>query len=289
MPAALFQKLSSPPAPRFLQFGAFSPGYALECNRHSAGSGDFHVDQHIIGLSIGAPHKSEFAIESDKPERLQFRAGDLQIIPAGFRHSVSWEPCDFALLFLSREIMDAVARDLADDGQLSLSVPQLQLGDPVIEAAMLALRDEALAGGLRGSLYTDSLVTVIAARILRQQSRRRDRAIRATFGDVPNLNRIYEYIEQNLDHRLSLAELGSISGLGPFRFGKAFRKVVGVPPHRYVLQRRLERAKRLLLETEIPITEVALTAGFNSHSHLSEVFRRVVGFTPSQFRAGGQR
>lgn len=85
LPNRLFQEFSSPSAPHFLQFGALSGGFSLECNRYSAGSGHSHVDRQIIGLSIGTPRKSEFAIASDKVERLQFRPGDLQVIPAGDR------------------------------------------------------------------------------------------------------------------------------------------------------------------------------------------------------------
>lgn len=289
MPSTRFQDLAAPAAPRFLQIGVHSPGIALECNRSSAGSGNFLVDQHIIGLSIGAPHKSEFAIESDRVERLKFQSGDLQIIPADHHHRASWEPCDFVLLFLSRDLMDVIARDLDYNGRLSLSRPQLKVRDPTIEAALLALRDESLAGCMLGSLYTDSLVTVIGTRILRNQSGRRERPVGSDFKSLSDFRLIFDYIEHHLDQRLTLAELGSMLGMGPGRFGKAFTQAVGVPPHRFVLQRRLERAKQLLSETNLSITEVALAAGFNSHSHLSEVFRRTVNFTPHQFRLGSRK
>ncbi|CAM5773855.1 hypothetical protein BMIN10S_04396 [Bosea minatitlanensis] len=76
MPNPLFPEFSSPCAPRFLQFGALSRGFSRDCNRYSAGSGHFHVDQQIIGLSSGAPRKSEFAIASDKVERPRVRPGE---------------------------------------------------------------------------------------------------------------------------------------------------------------------------------------------------------------------
>ncbi len=76
LPNPLFPEFSSPCAPRFLQFGALSRGFSRDCNRYSAGSGHFHVDQQIIGLSSGAPRKSEFAIASDKVERPRVRPGE---------------------------------------------------------------------------------------------------------------------------------------------------------------------------------------------------------------------
>lgn len=99
------------------------------------------------------------------------------------------------------------------------------------------------------------------------------------------LRRALEYIHANLEHDIHLDELAAVAGLSSFHFAKVFKQSTGITPHRYVLQRRLERAKELLRNPEISLTEASLQSGFADQSHLTNVFRRFVGVTPSRFRA----
>ncbi|MGH7805748.1 MAG: helix-turn-helix transcriptional regulator, partial [Candidatus Binatia bacterium] len=82
-----------------------------------------------------------------------------------------------------------------------------------------------------------------------------------------------------------LDELAAEAGASRFHFARAFREATGVPPHRYLTLRRIERAKELLLQTEIPLVDVALASGFASQSHFTLRFRETVGVTPRRFRA----
>lgn len=283
MPTGLLSGLEAPRAPRFLRYGSFTAGFALECNNGPAGEADFRVDQHIVGLSLGAPHWAEFAIESDRSERLRMRAGHVQVIPANHRHRVRWETCDFTLLFIAPEVLGRMTAELTD-GAMPVVPPMLQMDDMVIRAVVTALRDEALSGGLRGSLYADALVVVAAARLARLGGRVRSLPAGEALDSPERLRLVYDYIEAHLDERMTIEELAGVVGMGSYRFARAFRRAVGIPPHRYVLERRIERAKRLLTETDLPITEIALMAGFASHSHLSTAFRQAVGASPKGFR-----
>ena len=74
--------------------------------------------------------------------------------------------------------------------------------------------------------------------------------------------------------------------LSPGHFSHAFRQATGVAPHRYVLERRVERAKTLLRDSDMPIIEIAHLVGCSSHSHFSVLFNRITGMTPRQFRTG---
>ena len=97
-------------------------------------------------------------------------------------------------------------------------------------------------------------------------------------------NRICEYIESHLDERISLDGLSSMAGLSPYHFARAFRRSLGMPPHGYLLQRRLERVKQLIRESKLPLSEIALATGFADQSHLARHFRRVTGMSPSLAR-----
>lgn len=92
------------------------------------------------------------------------------------------------------------------------------------------------------------------------------------------------HIERNLDGDLSLAVLAGLLGLSPSHFARRFKISVGDAPHQYVLARRVNAAKRLLLEGNLPLAEIAAAAGFSSQAHLTGIFGRLVGMTPGAYR-----
>jgi AraC-like DNA-binding protein len=104
-------------------------------------------------------------------------------------------------------------------------------------------------------------------------------------GLSPSLkDRICEYIDSHLDEKISLHDLSSMAGLSAHHFARAFRESVGVPPHGYLLQRRLEHVERLLRDTRLPLAQIAQAVGFSDQSHLARHFRRVTGQPPSLAR-----
>jgi AraC family transcriptional regulator len=92
------------------------------------------------------------------------------------------------------------------------------------------------------------------------------------------------YIEQHLGEHISLAELAQMVGLSPYYFCRAFRQSFGVPPQRYQLSQRIERAKTLLAKHAVSVTDVGLSVGYNDASAFYSAFRRVTGLTPSGYR-----
>jgi AraC family transcriptional regulator len=96
--------------------------------------------------------------------------------------------------------------------------------------------------------------------------------------------RVVDHIQANLDQDLSLASLSQHVCLSKFHFCRAFRASVGLSPHRYLLQRRLEQAQLLLQSTRRSVTDIALSVGYSDSSHLSRLLRREFGMTPQQCR-----
>jgi AraC-like DNA-binding protein len=92
--------------------------------------------------------------------------------------------------------------------------------------------------------------------------------------------RVCEYIESHLDEKIGLEALAAIAGLSTHHFARAFHQSVGMPPHSYLLSRRLERAEHMLLETLLPLSEIAAATGFSDQSHLARHFRRRTGMSP---------
>jgi AraC-like DNA-binding protein len=105
-------------------------------------------------------------------------------------------------------------------------------------------------------------------------------------GGLPprTLQRVREYIDSHINESISLETLASVAGLSMFHFARAFKQSEGVTPHSYVLERRIERAQKLLAGTDIPLSGIALATGFSDQSHLARHFRARVGTAPSAFR-----
>ena len=92
--------------------------------------------------------------------------------------------------------------------------------------------------------------------------------------------RICEHIESHLDQKTGLEALAAMAGLSTHHFARAFHRSVGVPPHSYLLNRRLDRAECMLRETQLPLSEIAIATGFSDQSHLARHFRRRTGMSP---------
>jgi AraC family transcriptional regulator len=91
------------------------------------------------------------------------------------------------------------------------------------------------------------------------------------------------YIEDHLDEHIPLQTLAGLARLSPYHFSRAFKQSFGVPPHRYHIQRRIERAKSLLAKSAMSVTEVGVATGFSETSSFTSTFRRLTGITPSAY------
>jgi AraC family transcriptional regulator len=94
-----------------------------------------------------------------------------------------------------------------------------------------------------------------------------------------------EYIEEHLDAEISLDDLAAVVHLSPYHFARLFKASTGLPPHQYVITRRIERAKRLLRGgDDLSLAQVAARVGFWDQGHFTRHFKRLVGVTPRRFR-----
>jgi AraC family transcriptional regulator len=98
------------------------------------------------------------------------------------------------------------------------------------------------------------------------------------------LQRVREHVETNLEGAISLHDLAATAGLSTSHFARAFKQSEGTSPHKYIMNRRLQQALQLLVETELRLSEIASATGFADQSHFSRQFRKYVGVTPSSYR-----
>lgn len=96
--------------------------------------------------------------------------------------------------------------------------------------------------------------------------------------------KLARYVEEHLADEVSLASLAGLVRLSPYHFARAFKQSFGVPPHRYLTDRRIERAKSLLAQRRLSVTEIALEVGFSEASSFTSAFRKSTGETPTDYR-----
>jgi AraC family transcriptional regulator len=164
--------------------------------------------------------------------------------------------------------------------------PVSDLSHPRLRAAVLALDAELTAGGPGGRLLAESLGNVLAVHLLRHFSAHG--AANTPLGGVlpkHKLRAVIEYIREHLDAELSLDHLAAVTHLSPYHFARLFKNSTGLPPHQYVVARRVERAKELLRQRDgLSLADVAVEVGFSSQSHFTRHFKRLVGVTPRRFQ-----
>lgn len=102
---------------------------------------------------------------------------------------------------------------------------------------------------------------------------------------APGVTKARDFIDRHYTRPLTIDRLSSLAGLSPFHFIRAFRDAFGQTPHQYLRDRRIERAKELLVTTPLPVTEICDQIGFQSLGSFSSLFRRVAKETPAEFRA----
>jgi AraC family transcriptional regulator len=134
------------------------------------------------------------------------------------------------------------------------------------------------------SAYTESVLFQLSTHLVRRYSKTIDSPIRHS-GMSPNrLNKVLEYVAAGLEEQLRLDAMAQVAGISPYYFCREFKKTMGITPYGYIVQQRIDRAKTLLQNTSMSITEIGAQLLFATPSHFTATFKKLVGCTPSVFR-----
>jgi len=212
--------------------------------------------------------------------------GDIDIIPAGTPSIWEINERDTALvLSISPDLLSRVAEELEFDSRRVEIRNRFQIRDAQLENIAWALKAEMESGYPCGHIYLESLAVSVAVRLLRfHSSRPAEVGIQNGRLSDRRLRQVLDFIEGNLSQNISLADIASVAGLSVSHFKSVFRESVGVPTHQYLIRRRLERAKSLLGEGKLPISQIAAETGFAHQSHLARHMRRMLGVSPRELR-----
>ena len=238
---------------------------------------------HLITFARAGGCRGEIRTESG----FYARANDEQsvcVIPSGQPFSARLKGDSEQLaIYLDPQLVLRAADEAGVGGGGAIEVVEtFSPDDAVARSVGLALLAELEAEAPGGRLYAESLANLLAVHLLRHYT-----AATPTFkGGLSGrrLRRVMAFIEENYESDLSLAELAQVGGISTFHFAREFKRATGTTPHQYLIKFRVERAKSLLAESEMPLVEVSSRAGFSHQSHFTRLFRRLTGTTPRAFR-----
>lgn len=238
---------------------------------------------HAIDLHLGNPVQVSCRIDGRERRGVQTH-GLFCVLPTGV--TGRWmmaRPAQALVLLLAPKLLQQTADAMGLSWRAAEIVPSIHVRDPQVERIAWILQAEHEDGYPSGQLFTDSLSSALAARLLCLQSGSGGRTSKARSALPPRrLREVLDYIEAHLDQNLTLSELATVAGFSVSHFKPLFKQAVGVPVHRYVIERRVERARGLVLEGGRSMAEIAAETGFTHQSHMARCMRRVLGLSPSQ-------
>ena len=199
----------------------------------------------------------------------------------------NWEdPIDVTHVYLSGRLVADVASEVMDCSVSEVMLDDvLRTDDPVMTAAANAIACEARNRLLGGALYVDTVARGLVVHLLRRHASVRLPQRRCNGGlSAQQERRILEFIDAELASTLDLKLMASALDMTPCAFARQFCQSFGCPPYAFVKARRLEKARRLLATTDLPIKAIAVDCGFCDLAHLTRMFSAEFGKTPAVFR-----
>ena len=211
--------------------------------------------------------------------------GGVCLIPSGEPFSTRVGGDAEALgIYLDPALVERAARDADPSGRFEV-VARSNPRDTVVSSVGFALLAEMESEAPGARLYAESLANVLAVHVLRNYTAAGE-GPRSFKGGLSGrrLRRVLSYIAENHEHELTLEDLANEAAMSTFHFAREFKRATGTTPHQHLIKFRVERAKALLAESQLPLAEVGLRTGFSHQSHFTRLFRRLTGTTPQSYR-----
>jgi AraC family transcriptional regulator len=256
---------------------------SAEIIKRAEGEVNWRSDHHRINLFLTAIRGTS-SIGGGPAQPMEFLPGEVSFTPGSVPTRTIMSAGRMTHLLQRPETYDAIISDIVRGGSVHFE-NRYPIGDPLASQIVSTIAHE-MESGFLDRILVDSLNTALAVRIVRQFVDPSKITLAPSNGlSRERLQRVCDYIEAHLDDPLTLADLAGVACLSPYHFSRSFKQAVGVGTQRYVMQRRIERAKTLMRQTNQPLALIAQEAGFTDQSHLTSLFRRETGITPGRYRA----
>ena len=217
----------------------------------------------------------------------RWTAGHVVLLPAGSQSEwcIRAPAAPFIHLHVSPTRLLALAESEPSLKPRTHLLPAVNREDPVLAALAESIVREIRLRQAGSGILIDSLFQSLCIQLLRTYSEDESIAGRRPYAIAPfRLRRAQDFIEEHVEQHIGLEEIAAAAGLSAFHFTRCFKEATGLTPYRYVLLRRVERAKDLLENTSQTLAEIALACGFATQQHLTETFRSHTGLPPGRYR-----
>lgn len=244
------------------------------------------LDHHYVVLHLGGPKR--ITRRRDGPQiMVETQAAAITSVPAGTSHNWSTQgPIGFAHLYLAPALVDRTVQERFDVDPRTVELTgRVGTESPLLAALFMGMLAELETPAFSSRLMLDTLLQSFLVQLIREHSSIGGASRTALHSLAPRkLRRVLDFIEANLADDLELDDLASVAGSSRFHFSRAFRDATGFPPYRYLVHRRIDAAKTLLVQGNLSIEQVAADCGFKSTAQFSVMFKQIFGTTPSRFR-----
>ena len=210
--------------------------------------------------------------------------GEMTLMPRGVPSQWAWNSaCD--------RLDVIVYPDVFGDGRKLDVIDRYVFRNSEMEAICRHLYQKLTLSRMPERFYVESQLMRLAVLLLHYHSTasQADRTLPPGGLTRHQARRVLDYIESNLGGQLTLTELARIADLSLHHFARMFKRTIGVAPYRYVLERRVERAKWMLRTARASLVDISLAVGFDSQSHFTSAFGRMVGATPTEFQGSSRK
>lgn len=290
-PAELVKLLQSRP---LLSIGGRDQSCALvQHYRHQPGPSNLTVSplrDHLLVVNLGGQILIEDFRSVGRWERRWAGSGQMSLMPAGTSATRKFRGHSEALLIhLPAQLVLQIASESGLPDATARLVPRLAVTDEVVGQLGKLILATASSQEIGTAAMLDALIRALVIHLVRHHS-----TVSADHEAAPGslsggrLQGVITYMQAHLDHQLPLSSLVSMSGLSPSQFARTFRAIVGKPPHAYLLELRIHRARELLESTKLPVIEVGLQCGFSQPTHFATMFKKAVGLSPREWRDARQ-
>jgi AraC family transcriptional regulator len=256
-----------------------------EVLRHEPFAYEFTAPRHLLIASATDRYDGETRVDGLPGSHLRAWYRKMTFVPAGCQFSGWQKPralCRGAHLYIDPR-SSLLQTDLRF-AEIQFR-PRLLFFDRDLWDTTVKLRAQVGSSDQKQTAYAEALSIALAYELMRVNESVSPLVSRF-HGGLPNWQqkKLTQYIDEHLAEDISLSSLAELAKLSPYHFSRAFKQSFGLPPHRYLISRRIERAKSLLANRKLSVTEIGLDVGFSETSSFTSAFRKATGETPTDYR-----
>lgn len=251
------------------------------------GSMAFRSNAEFATVLLSPSPNMEAAFASDRLQTFHAPVGMLVVNPSNVDRLLRWTSTkqNAAIAFSAAAYAELAACEL-EGGEWELQPPKFGHVDlPALRLAKVMAEETSRPSA--NLLYLDSLLTIFGIHLIRTYSNAKIRPGSVTSRRLAGhtSRRVLEYMNEKMSQSVMIGELAKVARMSPSHFIRAFTVTFGMPPHQYLMNIRIREAERLLIETKLPISDIAFHTGFSSQSHLTNSMKRMKQVTPGQIRS----